>query len=121
MTFTDRPNGLPHCPSTRAKYLVRLGSHIEVYINSTSLDVRPRTPARHRSERREIATHSRPARSIRHATALSSLITSGIVLDEPAPPGVHAELPTASGFGIIQDVHLRELGIFVARPRISRH
>ena len=58
MTFTDRPNGLPHCPSTRAKYLVRLGSHIEVYINSTSLDVRPRTPARHRSERWEIATHS---------------------------------------------------------------
>ena len=34
MTFADRPNGLPHCPSTQDMYLVRLGSHIEVYINS---------------------------------------------------------------------------------------
>ena len=26
MTFTDRPNELPHCPRTRTKYLGRMGS-----------------------------------------------------------------------------------------------
>ena len=27
MTFTDRPNGLPHCPRTCNNYLERLGPH----------------------------------------------------------------------------------------------
>ena len=26
MTFTDRPNGLAHCPKTQTKYLGRMGS-----------------------------------------------------------------------------------------------
>ena len=92
MTFTDRPNELPHCPSTLTKYLGRMGSQDFTRIKKKYMQL-TWTCARGRLS--DIAPsdgyrHPQPASAV-HSTRHCVGITSGSAPVMSAPPATDGD------------------------------